>query len=526
MIINIAFYFQEFKDIYIKFLIAFFYITGINAQVNTPLQHNMTNIFERNINQHYPYYSTFFKPFLYAQYLQTTSDDDTLKQKSDNWLIRKWKYEPFIWVDSGTYSLGFDPVFEFYYGQSILNDEKFYYRNVRGLRAFGQLENKLYFETDLYECQSRFPQYISDYVYSSNVVPGMSQARRFGDGGFDYSMASGAISFKITKRLISTFGTGKHFVGDGYRSILLSDNSFVYPYIRLTYVKNRLILNRVFAVTMSDTIPESSYGLREKRLTSFASISYLINHDFEVSFFESYVFLYPNSKVDRKLNWLYFNPVYATNLLNNSHQFSSIVGMNIRLDLFTGWRLYGQVGLNNIHYSHISKDLMAYQIGTRFFNLLNIRNLNIQMELNKAGKQMYDNNEKLLRYTNYNQPLTHPLGNNFTETIIGIYYGYKNWYSNNRFMYSFYGNDDKDLTPITNRYVKELQYTVPFISDGPKTNVNQFMLTIGYIFNSVSWRSIELGYIQREANIKNKSYRSGFYYISFKTNLINQYFDY
>ena len=29
------------------------------------------------------------------------------------------------------------------------------------------------------------------------------------------------------------FGHGKHFIGDGYRSLLLSDNAFNYPFLRI-----------------------------------------------------------------------------------------------------------------------------------------------------------------------------------------------------------------------------------------------------------------------------------------------------
>ena len=34
--------------------------------------------------------------------------------------------------------------------------------------------------------------------------------------------------------LTYSLGHGKHFIGDGYRSMMLSDNSFNYPYFKIT----------------------------------------------------------------------------------------------------------------------------------------------------------------------------------------------------------------------------------------------------------------------------------------------------
>ena len=47
-------------------------------------------------------------------------------------------------------------------------------------------------------------------------------------------MSSGYISYSPIKEFNIQFGQGKHFIGDGYRSMLLSDNSFNYPYLSIS----------------------------------------------------------------------------------------------------------------------------------------------------------------------------------------------------------------------------------------------------------------------------------------------------
>ena len=42
--------------------------------------------------------------------------------------------------------------------------------------------------------------------------------------------SSGFVSVEASDNFIVQFDHGKHFIGDGYRSLLLSDNSFNYPF--------------------------------------------------------------------------------------------------------------------------------------------------------------------------------------------------------------------------------------------------------------------------------------------------------
>ena len=46
-------------------------------------------------------------------------------------------------------------------------------------------------------------------------------------------MSSGYVTYRANKMFAVQVGHGKHFIGDGYRSLLLSDNTFNYPFLRI-----------------------------------------------------------------------------------------------------------------------------------------------------------------------------------------------------------------------------------------------------------------------------------------------------
>ena len=83
------------------------------------------------------------------------------------------------------------------------------------------------------KCKKQNMNYLDAKIRKTKVVPGQGYARDFKETGFDYSMAAGYVGIKPSKHFLVQFGHGKHFIGDGYRSLLLSDNAFNYPFLRI-----------------------------------------------------------------------------------------------------------------------------------------------------------------------------------------------------------------------------------------------------------------------------------------------------
>jgi hypothetical protein len=58
------------------------------------------------------------------------------------------------------------------------------------------------------------------------------------------------------------------------------------------------------------------------------------------------------------------------------------------------------------------------QAGVHYVNAFGIEHLDIQLEHNRARPFTYAHSDPANSYTHYNQPLAHPLGSNFEETLV------------------------------------------------------------------------------------------------------------
>src|SRR5690606_20878453 len=102
--------------------------------------------------------------------------------KSYGWLRRKLFHEHLINLSGNNYQIAIDPVVNFQGGAlNNPNPSGIGYMNTRGFIIGGRLGKKVTFTSSYLENQAVFPQYISDFVEYSQVVPGQGHARDFGD---------------------------------------------------------------------------------------------------------------------------------------------------------------------------------------------------------------------------------------------------------------------------------------------------------------------------------------------------------
>lgn len=214
-----------------------------------------------------------------------------LKDKSKPLLYRKLKKESlFIVNDSADkFHLTIDPLFNFEFGKDLADTsgEKLY-KNTRGFIVRGSIGEKFAFESSFYENQATYTKYIDSYIASTNklfpqtanyqydVVPGQGRAKKFKTNGYDFAMASGYVSYSPIKMFNIQLGHGKHFVGDGYRSLLLSDNAFNYPYARITTTYKNIQYTNLYTSFMNLTdggvkTPAHTERLFQKKLEAFNS---------------------------------------------------------------------------------------------------------------------------------------------------------------------------------------------------------------------------------------------------------------
>ncbi|MBL7942426.1 MAG: hypothetical protein JNM00_06655, partial [Flavobacteriales bacterium] len=152
-----------------------------------------------------------------------------------------------IHVKTADFELALDPLFDFSFTNDFSENNDYNYtsrllNNTLGAKLKGSIAEILQFQATILENQSYFPNYlrqITDSLGFGNidkfgVVPGFGRTKPFYITGYDYSISSGWIFVRQWKWMELQLGHGKHIVGHGYRSLLLSDAAYNYPFAKAT----------------------------------------------------------------------------------------------------------------------------------------------------------------------------------------------------------------------------------------------------------------------------------------------------
>ena len=152
------------------------------------------------------------------------------KGKFANYILNSILNDDFIRLKDDNYYVAINPYIDFELGS---DGHRTTWVNTRGAEIKGTIGKQFAFYTNIKENQAVFPEYIDDYCTTIGVVPGQGFANRFKTNGRDFTNASAYLAYRPVKWFDATLGYGKNFIGDGYRSMMLSDNAANYPYLKL-----------------------------------------------------------------------------------------------------------------------------------------------------------------------------------------------------------------------------------------------------------------------------------------------------
>jgi len=529
------------------FFIFFFIFLGNNLlfsqQLLVPLNRENNIPIENKLNQKSIYFHSTSKPFIYSDFnafnnidsISINKQNILYKSKLKNYLKRKLRKESFIIVDSTDFYLTINPLFNFEIGKNLVSDS-FAYVNTRGLLIQGNIGKNFSFSTSFYENQARFVNYVNDYVNKYNVVPGQGPVKSFKTNDFDFSSASAYISFKPINHINIQLGHGKNFFGEGYRSLLLSDNAFNYPYLKLT-TEFRKIQYTTMYTSFINNVSRTFVSEFPKKYATFHFLSYNINARFNVSFFESIIWQSTSNNKTKPYSLEYLNPVIflpaAIYKLNDSN--NVMLGINLKYKLFNKFSFYAQLAIDDFESVKNKSNLhnkIAYQLGAKSFDIFNIKNLNIIIEYNQARPYTYAYSNPAQNYSHYNQSLAHPLGANFKETIGILNYRYKDFFIEAKINYAIYGNDT-----LSSNYGKNIFYSENTANKGQNSSGNSLLQGIKttlfikdfklvYLINPATNFNILLGISDRQVSSALLKKNSVYLYFGVRTSLTNFYYDF
>ncbi|MEM9849754.1 MAG: hypothetical protein AAF847_17825, partial [Bacteroidota bacterium] len=222
---------------------------------------------------------------------------------TQTWLGRKLLNENMAQVKGEDYQFIFNPLFDLRLARENGSDELLFH-NMRGLQVGASLGEKFMIYSDFYENLHRFPSYIDQYIENNAVVPGQGIPKR-GTQSEDFAYVNGHFDFQASKFLNLRFGYGKNFIGEGYRSLLLSDNSFNYPYLRMITSFWKIKYVNLFA-QMTDINILTPNGIYGRKYVTSHYLSAEVLPKLTLSLFESIV--YQDSTGTRGYDVNYLNP--------------------------------------------------------------------------------------------------------------------------------------------------------------------------------------------------------------------------
>jgi hypothetical protein len=519
-------------------LLGCIYLKVLNAQPFLPLQDNLIRETDAIIIKNNSSVSTFLKPYSFSCLNQQVKADSLISifkdtpSKQKNWFVRKFYYEHLFNIDTNGFHLSLDPVFNF---QGAIKTTGFneYLVNTRGIRLCGDI-GKISFVSEFYENQAFFPAYVDSFIKNSQVVPGQGFARSYNVTGFDFAYSTAELYYKATASFTCIFGLGKNFVGDGYRSMLFSDNSFNYPFLRFSYDGKKLHYSHIYAVLMDITNKWFPFGVNRK-LAGFSILSYMPINWFELSAFEGNIWQYPYASNKTRFDMNYLNPMIFVNTLLKNDENNSLTGIGFKLNCDRAIQLYGQIAIDDINLRELLKNngykgnKYAFQAGAKYFDVFSLKNLFLQIEYNTARPYTYSYSPAALTYSNYNQALADPLGANFREGIFITQYRLNRFLVEYHFNYAKYGTNQSgknDGNDIFDDMISGVPYYNNFTGQGLKNTLVYQNVELSYLMNPKTNMNIVIGFTKRKVLTENSNNLQSFYYIGFRTSLSNSYFDF
>ncbi|PHR70168.1 MAG: gliding motility protein RemB [Lutibacter sp.] len=411
-----------------------------HSQLNVPYTHqsysNLDYYYNKSQNSH-----TAVKPYIYSDvenYVDLDAQKSSLMMTKDTWLGKKFFNEHMMQVQGQDYWLTLDPIVDLQVGKAgDINT----FNNTRGVLFQGALGDKLSFSTTIYESQGRFADYVNKYAESlapaggnPAIIPGRGIAKEFKEDAYDYPVATGYLSYTPNKFFNFQFGHDKNFIGDGYRSMLLSDNSSPYPFFKMNTKFWKIKYTNLW-MWLKDVRPEVTVdGVFKQKFMASHYLSYNVTKKLNIGLFESVI--WENSN-DRGFDINYLNPLIfyrAIEFSTGSRGGNAIVGLSAKYRWNDKVSLYSQLLIDEFSTAEIAKgtgywgNKSGFQIGVKYHNAFNVKNLFLQAEYNTARPFTYSHNEITLNYGHNNQSMAHSWGANFSEFIGIAHYTKGRWY--------------------------------------------------------------------------------------------------
>lgn len=455
-----------------------------------------------------------------------------------SWTGRKLFSEDLIRIAFPQGQILVNPAFDFTMGRDFAGN-KTLWTNTRGVTVRGNLGKMFSFYSDFYENQAALPQYLSDVADTMGIIPGQGRSKPFKSVGYDYAWANGYVVFAPAQWVDIEFGIGKNFIGDGYRSLLLSDVAFNYPYLKINTQFWRFKYTNLWGEFQDIRPSLAGDNLNTKKYGAFHYLDFNIARGLNLGLFEGIMFSGTDSTgVNRGFELSYLNPIiffrpveYGLGSYDNA-----VLGANLKWQITPSHQLYGQVMLDELNLGNFlgktqpgwRANKQAFQLGYKYFNVFGLKGLQFQTEFNYVRPYTYNHWRTNQNYAHYNQGLAHPLGANFWEWLGFLNYRTDRWMFNSRVSYALVGLDSAGMNYGQNIYNLDLNHPQEYgnvVGQGLRTSLVVVELSAAYVLNPAFGFRIEAGTRLRHFQNTQSDQMTSWFWFGLRTNLPNRYYD-
>ncbi len=496
---------------------------------------------------------TGFKPIIQSQlyrYMSSDSIQGYIFHGPKRSLVHRKIFEESLFIihdSSKKFWASIDPLFDFEGAYDKGDSSRKLYQNTRGFLIQGGIGSKFSFSTSFFEDQETFPYYVDNFIQARNTIPGeggikvLSSTVAGGQGsfysnGYDFSVAESYLSFSPSRHFNFQIGQGKNFIGDGYRSLLLSDNSYDYPFFRLTTTFGRFQYTNLYCILLNPNATATADSIMQRKAASFQYLSWNITNRLEWGVFQGMIWQASDTYNRQHYNLFYVNPVIGVSALNYgfaNNNYNILLGSTIKYKVTKNFMAYGQLVVNDMGPSQSVTNKTGYQLGLKYYN----RFCQVVVEYNHVRPFTYMSTNAAENYTNYNQALADPLGANFKELVATVNYRVgKHFAIHLQLDYAMIGENGFNANYGSNILMSDTAQTKIFKTttsvsqnQGIKGLLNYADAHLSYLMNPRTNMNIVLGVTYRELSESTAGYNSPvtmLFYVGFRTSITNRYFDF
>lgn len=340
------------------------------------------------------------------------------------------KRAEFFSVKHKDFFVAINPIVNYQQMVEFGNTSQNLFQNRKGIEVRATIKDRIGIYTSITDNQERGPLYHQRYVSRNQAIPnGPTYYKSFKNekpgNANDYILANGYVDAEVIENTVNvSFGHNRFHLGDGYRSMFLSDLGSNYLFFKINTKFWKINYQNLF-VELTPQFDRGFDVLLPKKYAAIHHLSLNATKWLNIGLFEAVTF----GRQDN-FEFQYLNPVIMYRYVEQSigSPDNAMLGFNFKINPNIKALLYGQVVLDEFKFDEITSgngwwaNKYAYQIGAKLADPFGINNLMVQAEYNHVRPFMYSYSNGTSDYSHNNQPLAHPFGANFSEFVLNLSY--------------------------------------------------------------------------------------------------------